>query len=618
MQTFLDQISAFQSGAPVNSLQNNELYRQLPAAGLFSSLLSEYSSGPEDANIAALGGNFLPAMPAQNSPAATADSLAGNSAEVSSGTVATAVNKPVLSAISLATEPAVPQAQIPGSVQSQQVLANTTNKELSNANLTTAKNSTNVPSDHLNLAEETHNFSKLPLNDSGKLENIARPSGVDQPLPPVNHQTVRESQSDSRVSPARNAAPQVLPAEQPAPVTENLNVRERQSEVAAKSPVTVENTIAAKTKPFAEAVTVKHDALPEHSQIKPPQSQSPNATNAPVNLLDPRERLLLPTANSPVRNSEDGVLIDAKISPDTTRPAGNPANEVINRSVDQNRFAFDAETIASQRKQETLTQFDATDVRKESIIASTVVREQNEYTKQLDDRVSLQQKPEDLYKIVNAQERPVARPDYSSTVQQNFVVESAPVVKIVEINIDQKTPVTINIGADAVSSLKPVSSDYQLLPSREILQSDSGLQATRSGEIRNGNDIADQIAWARQNNAQHVRISVSPEHLGAVDISIDDAAEGLNIQFVTQNLQAKEALELFMPRLKEMLEQSGLNLQNASVSQQGESKNQFNLSDQGGNELQQQDTDDGVSVAHADEIHHQASGPSNQLLDAFA
>ena len=43
---------------------------------------------------------------------------------------------------------------------------------------------------------------------------------------------------------------------------------------------------------------------------------------------------------------------------------------------------------------------------------------------------------------------------------------------------------------------------------------------------------------------------------------------------------AKDALESFLPRLKDMLEQSGLALNNANVSQQGEGKNSFNLADQ--------------------------------------
>ena len=140
----------------------------------------------------------------------------------------------------------------------------------------------------------------------------------------------------------------------------------------------------------------------------------------------------------------------------------------------------------------------------------------------------------------------------------------------------------------------------------------------KANEIRNGNDIAEQISWAHRNNAQHVRISISPEHLGAIDIKIDDAADGLNIHFMTQNMQAKEALELFMPRLKEMLEQSGFNLQNANVSQQGEGKSGFNLSDQSSKEFLHEEAESNPHSAQKDLEDSQPSVSQNQLLDAFA
>ena len=618
MHTILDQISALLSSAPINSLQNSELIRQLPASGLFSSLLSEYSSGAEDANIAALSGNIVPATPAQNSVSAATDVIVNNSGGASNEIISDSAKIPALVVASINVDSAVPQAQTLNNPQLQQVVAGSVSDKLLNRSEVESKGFIDKPG-NLNLLEDSRSYSKPPPIDNSKLENLVRSSGVDQPLPPVSNQIVRDPQNDLRVNPARNAATQVLPSEQPTPVTEKLNIRELQSEVATRPPATTVDIGNTTTKPHTEPIFVNNGSLSENSvsQNKSTLLQA-STSNAPVNLLDPRERLLTPIANNQIITAEDAPLFENKISPDTTRPVGNQVVEVVNRPFDQNRFAVDVETIAPQRRQEALTQFDATDIRKENIIASTAVREQSEYTKQVDNRISLQHKPEDLYKITSTQDRPVVRSDYSSPAQQNFIAESAPAVKIIEINIDQKSPVTINIGADALSSLKSLNSDYQILPSREILQSDSSSPFVRTSEIRNGNDIADHIAWARQNNAQQVRISVSPEHLGAVDISIDDAPEGLNIQFVTQNLQAKEALELFMPRLKEMLEQSGLNLQNASVSQYGEGKSQFNLANQSSDELFQQEMDDDVAVSQSDVMQHQDSNASDQLLDAFA
>ena len=620
MHSFLDQISALLSNTPINSLQNNELYSQLPASGLFSSLLSEFSGAAEDANIAALSGNIVPTLSVQSAHPVTTDSLIHSNGGVNDGLNGASAKAPALPVVALDLDPAAPQMQVPLNTQLQQVVASTVNKEPLNRNVATDKQSINHSGGNLHSSGDVQLVSRLPLADNGKLENIARPLSTDQLVPPAGHQAAREFQNEVQINSSRNTTAQVIPVDQTIPVTEKLNVRETQSDLATKSPVAIDNTTTAKTKSHSELINVSDDLPNANSVIqnKSSQSPAPSTTNTSVNLLDPRERLLTPVANAPVRNQDDGVLIDNKIPSENIKPVVSQATEVTNRTHDQNRFVFDAETIASHRTQETPVKHETVDIRRDSVIASTVIRDQSEYTKQVENRTSSQLKPEQLYQFTSGQDRVVTRSDYSSPIPQNFIVESAPEVKIVEINISQKTPVTINVGADAVSSLNLVNSDNQLLPLREILPSDSSSSTIRTSDVRNGNEIAEQIAWARQNNAQQLRISVSPEHLGAVDISIDDAADGLNIQFVTQNLQAKEALELFMPRLKEMLEQSGLNLQNASVSQQGEGKQQFNLFDQSSNELVQHEIDDDISVTQTDVVHNQASHSSNQLLDAFA
>lgn len=96
---------------------------------------------------------------------------------------------------------------------------------------------------------------------------------------------------------------------------------------------------------------------------------------------------------------------------------------------------------------------------------------------------------------------------------------------------------------------------------KTITQLPGGFDETGSEEIVN------QIIWAK-NNSNHVKITLSPEHLGSLEINIERDKDGFNIQFTTQNTAAKETIESFIPRLKEMLEQQGLNLQNTNVSNQ--------------------------------------------------
>ena len=158
----------------------------------------------------------------------------------------------------------------------------------------------------------------------------------------------------------------------------------------------------------------------------------------------------------------------------------------------------------------------------------------------------------------------------------------------IESNLDTLEITNVSRTTDNVSSTNALNQSLSVnsaptTHSRPILPSSLTLDLGQTPEINNGNDVARQIAWAQQNNAQNIRLSISPEHLGAIDISIDESRDGINVNFVTQNAIAKEALETFMPRLREMLEQSGLNLENANVTQhndqQGSSEYAGHLAD---------------------------------------
>ena len=148
------------------------------------------------------------------------------------------------------------------------------------------------------------------------------------------------------------------------------------------------------------------------------------------------------------------------------------------------------------------------------------------------------------------------------------------------------------------------------------------LSLTSTNELNNGNVLAQQIVWAKQANTNHVRLTIAPEHLGTVDINIEHDVDGVNVQFLTQHANAKEAIEAFMPRLKEMLEQNGLNLQNANVAQQNEQKSNYSEYDQSnGNSYDHSDNNAETSSEDNSEVTNHYSDSSDKqryLLEAFA
>lgn len=72
--------------------------------------------------------------------------------------------------------------------------------------------------------------------------------------------------------------------------------------------------------------------------------------------------------------------------------------------------------------------------------------------------------------------------------------------------------------------------------------------------------IAGRINWMLQTNNKSAEIRLDPPDLGSLDIQVNLNKDSANVTITTQSHQVREALESSMPRLKEMLENSGINL----------------------------------------------------------
>ncbi len=149
--------------------------------------------------------------------------------------------------------------------------------------------------------------------------------------------------------------------------------------------------------------------------------------------------------------------------------------------------------------------------------------------------------------------------------------------------------------------------------------------ATQMTSFKASPDAADfpqeVIAKVRMIQGQgntEARLNLHPAELGRLQIAITSEGDATRVAFVVDNAQAKEALEQAMPRLREFLQQAGLQLAEGSVSQQGH---------QGGAALAQNDA--GANVMNGpdrsgdDEDGVLANAPDqgadpNRILGAYA
>lgn len=174
------------------------------------------------------------------------------------------------------------------------------------------------------------------------------------------------------------------------------------------------------------------------------------------------------------------------------------------------------------------------------------------------------------------------------------------------------------IHADNNSQLTP--NQTLLSINKTIALNSAPAESHNTTDITNSSDIAKQMVLAHQNGTQQIRLLITPEHLGAVDINIQDTKEGVNIQILTNNLAAKESLEAFMPRLREMLEQSGVNIQDATIEhKQQNNDSSFDTNYQQANEDKnnQLDQQDSTEVKETNILS--TNFPlSDHIVDAFA
>jgi hypothetical protein len=83
-----------------------------------------------------------------------------------------------------------------------------------------------------------------------------------------------------------------------------------------------------------------------------------------------------------------------------------------------------------------------------------------------------------------------------------------------------------------------------------------------------GEQIAKRISLMSTQDVQTARIQLDPPEMGALEVKIKIQNDHISVAFASGNQQVRDALEAQSPRLREMLEQQGINLDDVNVSDQ--------------------------------------------------
>lgn len=83
-------------------------------------------------------------------------------------------------------------------------------------------------------------------------------------------------------------------------------------------------------------------------------------------------------------------------------------------------------------------------------------------------------------------------------------------------------------------------------------------------------EVGNRVSWMAGQHESQAELTLTPPQLGKIEVSITVSGEQTSAQFVAATPAARELIEQSLPRLREILEQSGIHLGQTDVGTSGE------------------------------------------------
>ncbi|QUJ66693.1 flagellar hook-length control protein FliK [Photobacterium sp. GJ3] len=123
------------------------------------------------------------------------------------------------------------------------------------------------------------------------------------------------------------------------------------------------------------------------------------------------------------------------------------------------------------------------------------------------------------------------------------------------------SPATSQIGGQQ-NNLQSLAAGLQRGDAAQTQQPPLPLQREMAGE-----QLAERVQMLMSKNLKHVDIRLDPPELGRLQIKLHINQDQASVQFNVSNAQTRDLIEQAMPRLRELLQQQGIQLAQGSVQQ---------------------------------------------------
>lgn len=140
--------------------------------------------------------------------------------------------------------------------------------------------------------------------------------------------------------------------------------------------------------------------------------------------------------------------------------------------------------------------------------------------------------------------------------------------------------------------------------------------ATPAGSPGWPEEVGSRVSWMVGHDESHAQLTLTPPQLGKIEVSITVNGDQTSAQFVAATPAARELIEQSLPRLREVLEQSGINLGQTDVGTSSQSNNSGDGQQRGNSAWgTARNADDGTTSRA---VSQQWSRRGDGLVDTFA
>lgn len=112
-----------------------------------------------------------------------------------------------------------------------------------------------------------------------------------------------------------------------------------------------------------------------------------------------------------------------------------------------------------------------------------------------------------------------------------------------------------------------------------------------------GEALAGRIVWMLTESNHTAQINLNPPELGPIEVRVSMKDDHTNVNFYAHHGDVRDAIEEAMPRLREMLQQNGLKLDESQISHQSFSQSQHQDHEAGAKQHLHSDSDADSSIA---------------------